>query len=340
MILKNKIKIIGIPLLWPLLFLLTNPATTLAQSSENFKVSRSVVNQGGAVSQSSQFQVNDAIGLPISGGETTSSLYHVYGGFFPFEFATPASIFPSVVDSQSVGVEFWVDIVVGSNEEPVSDLFGISFELNYTNTEFVDVVTPHPSNAIPGDYLGSDVVFFQTVDEENGKVSIGISRKSGQGGVSGSGVVARIKFVSDASTPIDTQVLFLLTDVVANNSALAPITLSHGGLTVTLTGASDVEINRFDIPNTYILFQNFPNPFNPETNIEYQLPEKVQVRIDIFNLKGQKIRTLLNTVQDGGCHVVRWDGRDEVGTKVVSGVYLYQIKAGSFVCTRKMALMK
>jgi hypothetical protein len=338
MILKNKI--IGGFLLMLLIFLFTCPATTLAQSSENFKLIRSVVDQGGTASQSSLFKVNDAIGQPVGGEEMLSSLYQVSGGFFPFEFTTPAPIFPDVADSQTIGDEFWVDIVVGSNEEPVSDLFGISFILNFSNTNFVDVVTPHSSNAIPGDFIGNDVVFFQTVEEENGKVSVGISRKSGQVGVSGSGVVARVKFLSDASTPDDTEVLFSLTDVVANNSVMSPITLSQEELTVTISRSTEVKLDRFDIPNSYILSQNYPNPFNPETIIEYQLPENVHVKIDIFNLRGQNIRSLKDQPQHAGYHTIRWDGCDENGTKVVSGIYLYQVKAGDFICTRKMALMK
>jgi hypothetical protein len=108
--------------------------------------------------------------------------------------------------------------------------------LNFTNTNFIDVVTPHNNNVTPGDFLGNDVIFFQSVDEAAGKVNIGISRKTGQPGVNGTGVVARVKFKSLTSTPPGTQVLFSLNNVVANDPAGNSITLQAGNATVTLSG--------------------------------------------------------------------------------------------------------
>jgi len=177
-------------LLFSLTLLFLNAAMTFSQSSENFKLTRTVVDQGGAASQSSRFKVNDAIGQPVGGGEMYSSFYQVTSGFFPIELPTQVAISP------------------------------------------------------------------------------------------------------------------------------------------------------FEIPKTFNLFQNHPNPFNPGTSINYILPEKVDVKIAVFNLRGQQIRILQNKVQKSGYHTVRWNGCDEVGNKVVSGIYLYQIKAGDFICTRKMALMK
>jgi hypothetical protein len=143
-------------------------------------------------------------------------------------------ILPSASETQTIGNEFWVDINVGNSTNPVSNLFGVSFELNYTNTTFLDVVTPHASNVLSGDFMGSDVVFIQTVDETAGKVSIGISRTAGQG--NGFGTVARVKFVSDMSTPDGTNILFSLTSVTANDPVGTPITLTPATLTVTLSG--------------------------------------------------------------------------------------------------------
>jgi hypothetical protein len=190
MIIKNSIKTFGGFLMLSLIFLFACPAITFAQSSENFKITRSVVAQGGTSSQTSQYKVKDVIGQPVSGGKIFSSLYQVTSGFFPLELPTQVAISP------------------------------------------------------------------------------------------------------------------------------------------------------FEIPNSFMLLQNYPNPFNPETSINYQLPEKVAVKIAIFNLRGQQIRTLQNRVQEQGYHSVRWDGHDEAGYKVVSGIYLYRIKAGEYASTKKMALMK
>ncbi|MBC8184515.1 T9SS type A sorting domain-containing protein [candidate division KSB1 bacterium] len=94
------------------------------------------------------------------------------------------------------------------------------------------------------------------------------------------------------------------------------------------------------LPQSLILHQNYPNPFNPETIINYQLPKISRVKISVFNIRGQLVQILENGVREAGYHTVRWDGCNEMGSKVVSGIYLYRIKAGEFVCTKKMALMK
>ncbi len=144
------------------------------------------------------------------------------------------AIFPAATTPQFVGNEFWVDINVGDNNSPVSNLFGVSFELNFSQTGFIDVVTPNSSNVVPGSFLGSDLVFVPNVDEAGGKVSIGISRKAGAGGVNGSGVVARTRFVSRANTPDGTQVNYSINNVSANDPDGSAILLNPGNLTVTI----------------------------------------------------------------------------------------------------------
>ncbi len=89
-----------------------------------------------------------------------------------------------------------------------------------------------------------------------------------------------------------------------------------------------------------ILHQNYPNPFNPSTTITYELPRTSQVKVAIFNLLGERIRTLVNQRQTAGQHRLHWDGRNEFGMSVPSGVYLYRLRASEFVQTRKMILMQ
>jgi hypothetical protein len=93
-------------------------------------------------------------------------------------------------------------------------------------------------------------------------------------------------------------------------------------------------------PLEYALHQNYPNPFNPATTIKYDLKESGLVKLNIYNLLGQKIRTLINTVQDVGYKNAVWDGRNDSGSSVASGIYIYRLEAGDFVSTRKMILMK
>jgi hypothetical protein len=93
-------------------------------------------------------------------------------------------------------------------------------------------------------------------------------------------------------------------------------------------------------PSTFQLDQNFPNPFNPETEITYHLPEQQEISLIVFNLIGQQVKTLVNTSQAAGSYSVAWDGTDRFGSKVPTGVYIYRLQAGKFVESRKMMLVK
>ncbi|HIA23463.1 MAG TPA: T9SS type A sorting domain-containing protein [Candidatus Marinimicrobia bacterium] len=93
-------------------------------------------------------------------------------------------------------------------------------------------------------------------------------------------------------------------------------------------------------PKVFALHQNYPNPFNPITSFRYELPEKSYVTIEIYDMLGREVRTLVNTTQDAGFNSVIWNATNDYGKPVSAGVYLYQIQAGEFVQTRKMVLLK
>ena len=98
--------------------------------------------------------------------------------------------------------------------------------------------------------------------------------------------------------------------------------------------------NRTLLPSHCELGQNYPNPFNPSTVIEYTLPRREQVELSVYNLLGRKVITLLDKIQDPGKHEVTWDGRDENGILVGSGLYFYQIKSGGYSTAKKMLMLK
>ena len=95
-----------------------------------------------------------------------------------------------------------------------------------------------------------------------------------------------------------------------------------------------------NVPTKFKLDQNWPNPFNPETEISYCLNEACDVTLEIYNIKGQKVACLINAYQEAGIYTVRWDGTDESGNKSASGVYLYRLTAGNSSESKKMILMK
>jgi hypothetical protein len=94
------------------------------------------------------------------------------------------------------------------------------------------------------------------------------------------------------------------------------------------------------VPNEYVVFKNYPNPFNPATKIKFQLPEAQNVKLTIYDMRGSKIRTLVNTNYPAGEHVVSWDATDNNGNRVASGLYVYRFEAGRFSKINKMILLK
>jgi hypothetical protein len=99
------------------------------------------------------------------------------------------------------------------------------------------------------------------------------------------------------------------------------------------------------IPTTYRLLQNYPNPFNPETWIPFELPQEASVAIKVYDMSGRLVRSLSLGKKLAGSYLTRtqaayWDGRNELGERVVSGVYYYQLQAGTYSAIKKMVILK
>lgn len=94
------------------------------------------------------------------------------------------------------------------------------------------------------------------------------------------------------------------------------------------------------VPARFELHQNYPNPFNPSTTIRYDVTKKTRVVMKIYNMLGQEVRTLVNGVQPAGQLSVVWDGKNQAGQFVSSGIYVYRIEAGNFLKSRKMLFLK
>ena len=94
------------------------------------------------------------------------------------------------------------------------------------------------------------------------------------------------------------------------------------------------------LPTTPVLHANMPNPFNPSTTIRFELPQLADVQLDIYDLLGQKVRTLVAGQRSAGWHEAVWDGRDASGMLVSNGVYFYRLQAGGLAQMRRMLLLK
>jgi hypothetical protein len=95
-----------------------------------------------------------------------------------------------------------------------------------------------------------------------------------------------------------------------------------------------------DLPGQFALEQNYPNPFNPNTAISYQLVANSLVTLKVYDVLGREVATLVNGNGGPGVHTVQWNGKNDRGEMVSSGIYLYQLRAGNSVMTRKMVLLK
>ena len=105
--------------------------------------------------------------------------------------------------------------------------------------------------------------------------------------------------------------------------------------TINVMSATDVELIGQQIPDHFDLFNNYPNPFNPSTRIRFAVPEISNVKIEVYNLTGEKVTTLINEIKSAGYYEVNFNA-----VKLASGIYFYRIEAGSFIQVKKMLLLK
>jgi len=107
---------------------------------------------------------------------------------------------------------------------------------------------------------------------------------------------------------------------------------------VQYTGRKTLDLK--PIPKKFHLAHNYPNPFNPTTIIQYELPKDVHVKLDIIDVTGRTVHQLVNGNQKAGYQSVRWNGRNSFGQQVSAGVYFFRIQSGNYMKTRKMILLK
>jgi hypothetical protein len=94
------------------------------------------------------------------------------------------------------------------------------------------------------------------------------------------------------------------------------------------------------LPTTFAISQNYPNPFNPTTTFKYQLPEVADVKLVVYNILGQKVRTLINRSVEPGYHTAEWNGLNDSGKQVATGLYIYRFSADNYLRVQRMILMK
>jgi len=145
---------------------------------------------------------------------------------------------------------------------------------------------------------------------------------------------------------VDDEAYYDYVPVVNDNVyVLGIVSFTFGNYKIEPRGNADIAVNPVGVPDDgtgsrFGLFQNAPNPFNPKTTIAFSLPEPVEVKLDVYDVSGRRVTTLVDERLGAGEHRVEWDGMGATGDRVASGVYFYKLTAGEKNVSRKMVLLK
>jgi hypothetical protein len=153
------------------------------------------------------------------------------------------------------------------------------------------------------------------------------------------------KTVNNVEEFIETSDAFFLDENYLSNAvhSYRIASVDHAGNQSEYSDVVEVAVLGIDgelIPAVFTLYQNYPNPFNPTTQIKYDLPKDAMVTINIYDVLGRMIKSLLNDNQTAGYHSLQWDATNDIGEGVSAGMYIYTIQAGEYQSTKKMVLLK
>ena len=212
-----------------------------------------------------------------------------------------------------------VEIVVWGKSE--QDLAGVQLEIGYDPQE-VSLLEPKLTSRTQGLSIffgGEERVQKIGIVDLTGKNSI----RAGEGAL----VILKAKGIDFSSIQVKKAIL------ATREAKTLSVDISQNLLVKT-------EISAVEIPDHFSLSQNYPNPFNPETNIEYALSRDTDVKLTIYNILGEKVKVLMDEHQTAGYKRAHWDGRDQKGEEVASGVYFYRLETKEFSKVKKMMLVK
>ncbi|NOY58784.1 MAG: T9SS type A sorting domain-containing protein [Calditrichaeota bacterium] len=153
------------------------------------------------------------------------------------------------------------------------------------------------------------------------------------------GKIMQISYSISPDAPLNSVVDLLFLKIIVTDSLHHPLEVEYHNGKFKVYPTSAVEsIGHVDFQ--YQLKQNYPNPFNPTTQIDFSMKKDGYTKLEIFNLLGQHVRTLLSASLKAGSHSMQWDGLDENGKQATAGVYLYRLQSGDFVETKRLTLLR
>ena len=304
--------------------------------------------------------VNNAHNSPINPG-----MSHIVDITFEIPAGTPdASIV--VLDLQDAEITDFNDLPMHAESIPSEVYIGIppaaytiqntsgalipggtgTFEVHLDNTELVGTlqftIVDFPesmtvTNVTPVGRFDDGIVDGSSEEQEDGSYYfLGYDFSSGI--EAGSGPILEFEVQFDDNLNNSSIIMSMASHATGDAGANPLTTVFHGfGQFTGYVVALDEEVS---LPGEFTLHPNFPNPFNPTTMIAYDLADAADVKLDIYDLMGRNINTVVNQNQSAGRHFVTWNANDYLGNQVSAGVYLYRLQAGNKIFTRKMILMK
>jgi len=253
---------------------------------------------------------------PIASNPGKSTIRPAKEGERIIASALPAN--SQVVPGQSIDIPLTIDL--SSLPEKLGS-YTVTVEWNPAALQYV--------SCSGGSTEGFEAPVVNDAGIENGKLTIAHAYPQGAKGVVNI-FNARFKVLESSEAETAVSLSF---------SALAAAETFTDLLTYLKVKENELSFTTEDIPATYGL-ENYPNPFNPATEIRYQLPQAGLVQIVVYNVLGQKVQTLVNEKQQPGSYRVRWEGKNQQGQPVPSGMYFLRMKAGKFTADRKLLLLK
>lgn len=241
----------------------------------------------------------------------------------------PAGNYPYNISCGDIDRDFDLDLVATNQ---IGNTVTVLFNDGFAGFDSAATYnTPQsPSGVELGDIDGDNDLDIVTVNRTAGSVSIFYNNGEGLFGISSDYDIGGSPYALAIADFNGDDIL----DIAAADRDNSNIIILYQRVSTDLAEFEDI------LPTEYKLDQNYPNPFNPETEINFALPRSEQTSLEIYNILGQKVITLIDEHLPAGIHSVRWNGLDLNGNPVSSGVYFYRFESGEFNGSRKMILLK
>lgn len=219
------------------------------------------------------------------------------------------------------------------------------FEIHMENTEIINIlefeIQDMPNNMTVTNITGVGRFEDGTIDGGSGETDEGNIYFLGYDFATaiepGSGVILEIEVEFNENLN-NSSIVFMINSISAGDVNAVPVTILADNFGQFSGYLNTVSIEPF--PQDFQLNQNYPNPFNPSTIISYSLPFKSDVKLNIYDMNGKRVNSLINQTQEAGSHSIIWNALDFRGNSISAGVYLYKLEASGRVFTEKMVYMK